>query len=207
MDYLSEFLNGLFIGLIAGIFPLWWWFSADIMYFSVTLKKTTPKWMGAVAHHHPFLIYFYENLYYKPFYQITLRILTIVYIVCFIIFSLCFPIKGAPYIINFLNKAGFDLGLLLVWLLPSFFVRRYLKRRTIVNIDKTVNKPNIKSIVQTPQNPPPFGRLGFILSFLGLLLLMTWLVNLNIIILLVSGVVFLSSGLFLIKFKPRHKNS
>jgi len=206
MEYLIQCLSGLFGGIIIGIFPLWWWFSADIMCFSVSLKSQVPKWMEEIAKHHPFLIYFYEDLYYKSYYRTLLRMITIVYILGFLIFSFLYPIIGASLTINILNKAGFDFGLLLMWLLPSYFVRRYLRQRKDSNKNEIKdNKASLKSKDEGTKKLAPFMmRLGFITSFIGCCLLGIWVTNMQNKEWLFTGLVFLIVGISLmILRRPR----
>jgi hypothetical protein len=137
MYYLHEWLNGWMFAFFIGIFPAWWWFSADIICFSTSHNKIIPKWMKLIAKYQIPIVYFYPELNNKPFFPKVLRICTCVWVSVFLVLThISFiVIPKAPFIDIVIIETSSSLGLLAFWLLPSYFLRRYLRRRMGLTVD------------------------------------------------------------------------
>ena len=124
-----EWLKSCAVGTTLGLFPLWWWLSSIAFELKINNEKL-PKLLMEVAKNSPGPGLF-AQLPIKHSHVTTYRVLTIIYLVAFFSFTQYFAIKyylegDTKYFLNL--ETGFTPFLLLTVALPSFLIKRYLRK-------------------------------------------------------------------------------
>ena len=123
----------MFYGVLFGIFPSWWLASAIVIHNNFAENKTLPNWLKSLAFSNPFVGLFSFVLLKWRYYSTALRILSIAY-VCIFVTVVQWAIssdysRGLALSGEFPLAEIIPLSLLVTWLTPSYFVRRYLSRQ------------------------------------------------------------------------------
>jgi hypothetical protein len=118
-------------GVIAGLFPLWWWCSAKVYDATKNHRMKVPDWLLVLAKNSPGPGLFDILLPYRRYYVTIYKTLTTIYLASTLVFVQFYAWKN--YVngdfIYFLDlETGFLLFLLLTVILPSVILNRYLRK-------------------------------------------------------------------------------
>jgi hypothetical protein len=131
MDSLIGWFAWAGIGILSGLFPAWWFCSALIMQNYKFNQQPTPKLLLDIARNNPgfgvFQIIFDKTTYYPSILRISAIVWIILFLTGYHFLALTDYAKD-----NFMQiiaiETSFPILILVTWLLPSWFMKRYLKR-------------------------------------------------------------------------------
>jgi small-conductance mechanosensitive channel len=129
------------MGIIFGFFPAWWSRTAVIIKAVMDKRKGIPKWLNDNAWPNPYTTKLIIRFMPDKFYPIFYRMLPVVWVVAclsgFVYLARIDIIKGIPFE-KLLVEATLPVFLILTWLLPPYFLRRYI--RNLKTDDMTADK-------------------------------------------------------------------
>ena len=132
---------GVWIGILFGVLPAWWSYSAIIIQTVIFERKIIPQWMIKIVFPNPFTEKYFLSIAPKKLYLAFLRFGPVVWVaMCLIGYHYIALVDYARRIISeiVLIETSFPVFLLLTWLLPVYILRQYVRR--LKSDESTKNK-------------------------------------------------------------------